>query len=221
MVIIGSTNSGKSNLMKALVEHMPDHERIVMIESRHELMLKRDFPHKNIIEYEVDEEDPFHSSRQAFKLALRQSPKRIIHAEIRDEDANIYIRACTRGHEGSMTSVHAHELEDVPEAITDMCMLDQRGMNSDRLIKRITHYVTQIGLQMELVDGQRKLTRIVEYSYRDDQVAVTDIAVYKDAIEGWEFPGKLSKKTAMKMFRYDKKGYDTLLSYDLVNPCSY
>ncbi|MDF2725197.1 MAG: secretion system protein, partial [Paenibacillus sp.] len=49
MVVIGSTNSGKTNLIKALIAELPDHERIVTIESRRELMLKRDFPSKNII----------------------------------------------------------------------------------------------------------------------------------------------------------------------------
>ncbi len=45
----------------------------------------------------MDDENLVHSGQQAFKLALRQSPKRICHAEIRDDDANIYVRACTRG----------------------------------------------------------------------------------------------------------------------------
>ncbi|MCD9026010.1 ATPase, T2SS/T4P/T4SS family [Cohnella silvisoli] len=123
MVVIGATNTGKTHLIKALISAMPDEERIVTIESRYELMLARDFPDKNVVEYESDEDDPIHGPRQAFKLALRQSPQRICHAEIRDEDANIYVRACTRGHEGSITSVHANGLEDVPDTITDMCMM--------------------------------------------------------------------------------------------------
>jgi pilus assembly protein CpaF len=134
LVVIGPTNAGKTHLIKALIAELPLEERIVTIESRFEMMLRRIFPDRNIIEYETDEEDPLHGSAQAFKLALRQSPQRIVHAEIRDEDANIYVRACTRGHTGSMTTVHANELEDVPEAVTDMCMLDGRAMNPDRLV---------------------------------------------------------------------------------------
>ncbi|MFD0673968.1 ATPase, T2SS/T4P/T4SS family [Cohnella sp. GCM10027633] len=81
LVIIGSTNTGKTHLIKALIAAMPDEERIVTIESRFELMLTRDFPDKNVVEYESEEDDPLHGSRQAFKLALRQSPQRICHAE--------------------------------------------------------------------------------------------------------------------------------------------
>src|SRR5690606_28516228 len=103
------------------------------IENRLEMMLKRDYPERNIVEYEVSDDDK-HNANQALKLALRQSPERIIHAEIRDEDANIYVRACTRGHRGSMTTVHANHLEDVPDVIVDMCMLDKRSMDTERLL---------------------------------------------------------------------------------------
>jgi pilus assembly protein CpaF len=216
IVIIGATNTGKTQLMKSMIAEMPDNERIVTIESRFELMLKRDFPEKNIIEYEVDESDVFHSSRQAFKLALRQSPKRIIHAEIRDEDANIYVRACTRGHEGSMTTVHVNELEDAPEAITDMCMLDQRGMNPERLVKRITDYVTQIGIEMAVVQGQRKVVRIAEFSYVQGEVRAQDIVRYDYLQHQWKLAGKFSAKAAHRIQKHDPQGYAKLKALHIV-----
>lgn len=66
IVIIGATGSGKTNLLKALIAELPDEERIITIEGRYEMMLGRDFPHKNIVEYESSEDDPAHSSSQAF-----------------------------------------------------------------------------------------------------------------------------------------------------------
>jgi pilus assembly protein CpaF len=211
MVVIGPTNSGKTNLIKAIIAEMDDNERMITIESRFELNLKRDFPHKNIVEYEIDEQDPKHSGLQAFKLALRQSPKRICHAEIRDDDANLYVRACTRGHEGSITSVHVNELEDVPDAITDMCMLDGRGMNPTRLTKRITEYVTQIGMEMAVVHGKRKIVRIGEYSYENGEVSVTNLALYDNFTDRWTFPGKLSHRASQKIYKYDPTGFTVLM----------
>lgn len=81
IVVIGATNSGKTHLIKCMIAELPEQERIVTIESRLEMMLKRDFPDRNIIEYEIDERDSEHSADRAFSLALRQSPKRIVHAE--------------------------------------------------------------------------------------------------------------------------------------------
>lgn len=210
IVVIGPTNSGKTSLIKAIIAEMDDNERIITIESRFELYLKRDFPLKNVVEYEIDEQDGRHSGAQAFKLALRQSPKRICHAEIRDDDANLYVRACTRGHEGSITSVHVNELEDVPDAITDMCMLDGRGMNPDRLTKRITEYVTHIGLEMAVVQGKRKLVRIGEYSYENNEVRVRDLALYDNITDRWTFPGKLSHRASQRIAKYDQAGCSLL-----------
>lgn len=207
MVVIGATNTGKTHLIKALIAAMPDEERIVTIEGRYELMLGRDFPDKNVVEYEAEEDDPLHGPRQAFKLALRQSPQRICHAEIRDEDANIYVRACTRGHEGSITSVHASGLEDVPDTITDMCMLDGRGMNPLTMTRRITEHVTHIGFEMRMIGGVRRLVRIGEFEWRDGTVHVRDLVRYEEGEDCWIFPDEFSSKGLRKIQRADPEGY--------------
>lgn len=206
MVVIGATNTGKTHLIKAIIAEMPDHERLITIEGRFELMLARDFPNKNVVEYETDEEEAVHSARQAFKLALRQSPQRICHAEIRDEDANIYVRACTRGHEGSITSVHASSLEDVPDAITDMCMQDSRGMNAQRMTKRITEQVTHIGLEMRMVNNIRKLVRIGEYEWHNGDIRIRDLVRYEPVVDTWHFPESLSVRGRDRMNRWHPDG---------------
>ena len=219
LVIIGSTNTGKTHLLKALIGAMPDEERIVTIENRFELMLSRDFPGKNVVEYEADEDDPLHDPRQAFKLALRQSPDRICHAEIRDRDANIYVRACTRGHEGSLTTVHANALEDVPDVITDMCMLDGRGMNPARLTKRITEYVTQIGLEMRLVGGARRLVRVGEFAWENGEVKVRDLVRYDEERDRWVFPQPFSRKSSLRIRRMAPEHYEWLAQRGLAETC--
>ncbi len=210
LVITGSTNSGKTTLIKALIREMPDHERLVTIESRYELRIKRDFPQKNCVEYEIDEDDPRHDGAQAFKLALRQSPKRIIHAEIRDQDAALYVRACTRGHEGSMTTVHASALEDAPDAIADMCLMENRAMEPARLVRRIAQYVTQIGIEMALVNGKRRITRIGEFSFAEGAVTVRDWVRYDPAAGGWQYPLQLSQRSRERIRQADPEGYAML-----------
>lgn len=219
LVVIGSTNTGKTHLIKALIAAMPDEERIVTIETRFELMLSRDFPGKNVVEYEADDDDPLHDPRQAFKLALRQSPDRICHAEIRDQDANIYVRACTRGHEGSLTTVHANTLEDVPDTIADMCMLDGRGMNPTRLTKRIAEYVTQIGLEMRLVGGMRRLVRVGEFSWENGEVKVRDLVLYDEAQDRWVFAQPFSLKSSRRIRQKAPEHYEWLLQRGVAVPC--
>jgi pilus assembly protein CpaF len=129
---------------------------------------------------------------------------------VRDEDANVYVRACTRGHEGSVTTVHVNALEDVPDAITDMCMLDGRGMNPGRLVKRIAEFVTQVGFEMALVGGKRKIVRIAEYGWEQGEVALRDWVIYNPSAGTWSFPMRVSQRAAERMRRYDPSGYRRL-----------
>jgi pilus assembly protein CpaF len=187
LVLIGPTNSGKTMLMKALLAELPNEERLITIEGRRELMLHRDFPEKNLIEYEINEEDTMHNGAQAFKLALRQSPKRIIHAEVRDADANLYVRACTRGHNGSMTTLHASALEDVPEVLSEMCMQDGRMHHAKTLQLRIARYVSQIGIEVGHLseDGRRGIKRIVAFEVRRGKVIVRELVRFEQGTMRW------------------------------------
>jgi pilus assembly protein CpaF len=215
-IIIGPTNSGKTHLLKSLIAELPDHERLVTIESRFELALGKDFPSKNVIEYEITEDDELHDGARAFKLALRQSPERICHAEIRDEDANMYVRACTRGHQGSMTTVHCNELEDAPDTIADMCMLDGRQMNAVRLTRRIASYVTQIGVQMAIVGGRRKVVRVGQFVLDQDRIVVRELVRYNDDRGCWEFPEPLDEYYSDQVRRSSPDRYRLLKGWGLV-----
>lgn len=188
LVIAGATASGKTQLLKALVAEMPEDERLVTIEPRFELMLDRAFPGRNIVQYEIDEDDPLHDGRQAFKLALRQSPNRILLAEIRDADANLYVRACTRGHAGSVTTVHAGRLEDVPDAIADMCLQDGRAVDHVRLVRRIATFVTEIGIETALAGGRRRIVRIGEFERTGGDFRVRTLYAFDGRSETWTCP---------------------------------
>lgn len=210
IVIIGATNSGKSHLLKALIAEMPDEQRVVTIEQRCELFVGKLFPNKNVVEFEAPDDDRSHNGEQAFRLALRQSPERIILAEIRDQEANLYVRACTRGHAGSVTTVHVNTLEDVPDAITDMCMQDRRGMNPERLRRRIARYVTQIGIEMKLIQGKRKIVRISELSESDGEIEVNDLITYDFNTCRWLKRNSLSPSFQQQLQLLNPELYETL-----------
>ncbi len=98
-----------------------------------------------------------------------------------------------------MTTLHANTLEDVPEAISDMCMLDGRGMNPVRLTKRIAEQVTQIGIEMRFAAGRRRVVRLAEISWADGEVKVLDWAVYDEMSEKWLYPCEPSAAAAAKL----------------------
>ena len=83
-LISGGTGSGKTTLMKALLDHIPLQERLIVIEQPAELKIA----HPNAVRWEAVEAIPGQVAVTASQLvaaALRHRPDRIIMGEIRDE----------------------------------------------------------------------------------------------------------------------------------------
>jgi pilus assembly protein CpaF len=110
-------------------------------------------------------------------------------------------------------------LEDAPDAIADMCMLDGRGMSPARLTKRITEYVTQIGIEMGLVDGKRKLLRIGEYIYENGEVKVRDIVRFDFASRAWTYPQPFSSRAVKRMMKYGPEDCGVMEKMGLTERC--
>ncbi|MGQ5400993.1 hypothetical protein [Cohnella sp. M.A.Huq-80] len=104
--------------------------------------------------------------------------------------------------------MHANSLEDVPDTITDMCMLDGRGMNPARMTRRIAEHVTQIGLEMRMIGGVRKLVRIGEYEWKDGEIEVRDVMRYEEREGRWRFPEPFSERALARIARMDPDGLE-------------
>ena len=83
-IIAGGTGSGKTTLMKALLDHVPLQERLIVIEQPAELKIA----HPNAVRWEAVAAIPGQvavTPSQLVAAALRHRPDRIIMGEIRDE----------------------------------------------------------------------------------------------------------------------------------------
>ena len=83
-LISGGTGSGKTTLMKAVLDHVPANERLVIIEQPAELKIS----HPNAVRWEAVEEISAQVAVTPSELvaaALRHRPDRIIMGEIRNE----------------------------------------------------------------------------------------------------------------------------------------
>ncbi len=97
-IISGGTGSGKSTLMKALLDHVPMHERLVVIEQPAELNIAQ----PNAVRWEAVAAIPGQvavTPSQLVAAALRHRPDRIIMGEIRDECGYDLLQAMNTGHE--------------------------------------------------------------------------------------------------------------------------
>ena len=106
ILVSGGTGSGKTTLLNALIELLPEDERIVAIEDTLELRIDR----ANCLRFEagaIGSETPV-SIRDLVRHALRHRPDHIVVGEVRGGEAADLLQALNTGHGGSLTTIHAN-----------------------------------------------------------------------------------------------------------------
>jgi pilus assembly protein CpaF len=111
-IIAGGTGSGKTTMLNALSNFIPNRERLITIEDAAELQLQQ--PHVGRMETRPANIEGKGEVRQRdlVRNALRMRPDRIIIGECRGEEAFDMLQAMNTGHEGSMTTIHANTPRD-------------------------------------------------------------------------------------------------------------
>ena len=127
-LISGGTGSGKTTLMKALLDHIPLHERLIVIEQPAELKIA----HSNAVRWEAVEAIPGQVAVTASQLvaaALRHRPDRIIMGEIRDESGYDLLQAMNTGHGGTLSTIHAKSAWDALNRLSDLALSARPNLN--------------------------------------------------------------------------------------------
>jgi pilus assembly protein CpaF len=160
IIISGGTGTGKTSLLNALSQNIPDSQRIVTIEDSAELQLK----HNHLISLESRpanmEGKGEISIRDLVKNALRMRPDRIIVGEIRGAEAIDMLQAMNTGHQGSLTTVHANAPLEALLRIETMVLMGDVELPLKAIRQQIIGAITLI-IQLERqADGQRKISQI-------------------------------------------------------------
>ncbi len=131
LLISGPTGSGKTTLVGALLSEVPASERIIILEDVREIVSA----HPHLVRLEVRQANT--DGRGAVTLSdlvrasLRMRPDRIVLGECRGPEVADLLSALNTGHAGSMATVHANSLQDVPSRLT---ALGQRAGLSPRTV---------------------------------------------------------------------------------------
>ena len=127
-IISGGTGSGKTTLMKALLDHVPMQERLIVIEQPAELKIA----HPNAVRWEAVEAIPGQvavTPSQLVAAALRHRPDRIIMGEIRDECGYDLLQAMNTGHGGTLSTIHAKSAWDALNRLSDLALSARPNLN--------------------------------------------------------------------------------------------
>jgi pilus assembly protein CpaF len=162
VVIAGGTSSGKTSLLNAVSELIPEDERVVVIEDSKELALLRD----HVVTLEGRPADAKGRGevtiRDLFRITLRMRPDRIVIGELRGGEALDLVQAMTSGHGGCLTTLHATYPRDVLTRLETMAMMADIEMPLAAMRAQIASAVDIVIQAARYRDGTRKVTHISE-----------------------------------------------------------
>jgi pilus assembly protein CpaF len=176
-IISGGTGSGKTTLMKAFLDHVPAHERLVVIEQPAELKVS----HPNAVRWEAVEAIPGQvaiTPSQLLAAALRHRPDRIIMGEIRDECGYDLLQAMNTGHGGTLSTIHAKSAWDALNRLSDLALSARANLNH-AFVRSETAEAIDFVLYCERDQtGRRRVRELVKvngYTHSDQTFQTEDI----------------------------------------------
>lgn len=154
IVISGGTSSGKTTYLNACLKQIPLSERIIVLEDAREI----EIPHPNQVKLlcSKGEQGLAQVSMQTLvQCCLRLRPDRIVMGEIRGKEILDFLSACSTGHEGSITSIHANNPRVAIMRMTQLYKQNNVPSMSDSDILREINQVIDIIVQLEKRDEGR------------------------------------------------------------------
>ncbi|MFJ3581354.1 CpaF family protein [Streptomyces sp. NPDC090127] len=160
VIVSGATGTGKTTLLNALSELIPDGERVITIEDSAELQLQQ----AHVIRLESRppniEGRGQVTIRDLVRNSLRMRPDRIIVGEVRGGETLDMLQAMSTGHDGSLATVHANSAEDALMRLQTLASMSEVKVPFEALRDQINSAVDVLVQLTRHPDGTRRVTEI-------------------------------------------------------------
>jgi Flp pilus assembly CpaF family ATPase len=189
LIVAGGTNTGKTTMLRCLLNEIPAEERVVTVEDNLEIGLDRFWDlHPDQVCWErrgANIEGRGEASlADCVRATLRQNPDRVIVGEIRGVEVVDMLRAMSQGNDGSMSSIHADSSKG---AIVRLGMYTaEAGLDEETSNKWIANAVDLI-VHIGWVDGIRRVTSVREVLEAEARQIATN-EVYRPDGDGQAVP---------------------------------
>lgn len=181
-LISGGTSTGKTTLLNAMSQFIPEDENVISIEDNIELQLNRKFwlqleTRKPNLEgeNEVTMED-------LLVHLLRRSPDRIIVGEVRTgKVADTLMNAIQTGHDGTCTTIHANSPERCRARICKLASVAS-GQPYEAALDDFDHSIQvvvqlaklpqknrRVVSEIDFVNTDGTMTKLMEYDHKEDK----------------------------------------------------
>jgi pilus assembly protein CpaF len=238
LVFAGATGSGKTTNIQFAASAIPDNKRIFVIEETRELNLVKRENTGRIINSVIhtqtrQSDDPALeiTENDLSRKALRFTPKVIIPAEIRGEEAYTVLKDAMTGHM-ILTSLHAENARDAYYRLLCLCRenIEARTFSDQMLCRMIASAFPIIVFQHQLANGSRKIMEIVEaVGFEKEEIICNTLFSYEIMenvydengtlveITGKNVKGKPVSKKILDKFRHNGAPETVLNCYKEVN----
>lgn len=147
MVIAGGTNAGKTTLLRALANEIPDYERLVTIEKAFELGLDEFGElHPDVVALEAREPNTEGKGEitmsQLVRRGLRMDPDRVIVGEVLGDEIIDMLNAMSQGNDGSLCTIHANSSSSVFERMCSYAVQSEAHLPREATMQLVAGAVT-------------------------------------------------------------------------------
>ncbi|MCS4541480.1 MAG: ATPase, T2SS/T4P/T4SS family [Euryarchaeota archaeon] len=226
-LFVGPTASGKTTIMNAFANLLPQNHRVVSIEDIAEINLPYS-PHWVQLESRPPEIDGTGAITMNMLLinALRMRPDRIIVGEVRGEEAYTLFAAMNVGHKGVLGTLHCNSVKEVLARITsppmsvpvemasalDLLVMLSRYYTADGIIRRVFEIAELAGTE----EGMPQMNLVYRYSIAHD--TIKDTGVPKRSIQTIASAIGLRSAEVIEEIEQRKTIFETLLEYNVSEP---
>ncbi|MEY3335165.1 MAG: Flp pilus assembly complex ATPase component TadA [Actinomycetota bacterium] len=164
IIISGATSSGKTTLLRAMLAECQ--ERVVTIEQVPELFLTS--PAVSLTARENNQEGVGQITLSDLVVqSLRMRPDRVVVGEVRRDEFIAFLQAVSNGHPGSLTTLHASSINQVPQRLILLGLLS--GVSAEVTAQLVASTIDLV-LQLDRQAGLRQLVAIAKPVLIDNQL---------------------------------------------------
>ncbi|MBK6856889.1 MAG: CpaF family protein [Microthrixaceae bacterium] len=164
VIVAGGTGTGKTTMLRCLINEIEPDERLITVEDSLEIGLER-FEDLHPDHETLEAREPNTEGVGAITLAdlvrsaLRMDPHRVIVGEVRGAEVLPMLLAMSQGNDGSMCSIHADSSKGVFGRLAMYA-----AMTPERLVPEVTNLLVANAVDLIVhlgwVEGERRITSV-------------------------------------------------------------